>query len=212
VIVSPEEAQYLEEDMSLELVLSPLAATPEAVRDARLRAMVGEHFDAVWRALRRLGVVEASADDAAQEVFLVASRRLDEIVVGRERAYLLGIAVRVAASVRSAEGRRREVPLEEGADFLDEQASPDDMLDEQRARAVLGSILESMPLEMREAFVLFELEELGAAEVAETLGIPIGTVASRVRRAREHVRQRLSRRSLASRARPGALAGERERR
>jgi RNA polymerase sigma-70 factor (ECF subfamily) len=161
--------------------------------------MVAGHFDAVWRALRRLGVVEASVDDAAQQVFLVAARRLDEIIVGRERAYLLGIAVRVAADVRSAEGRRREVPLEDGIDFPAPAASPDDLLDQQRARAVLESILESMPSEMREAFVLFELEELGAAEVAETLGIPIGTVASRVRRAREHVRQRLARRQKESR-------------
>jgi RNA polymerase sigma-70 factor (ECF subfamily) len=181
--------------VSFELVLPPLATTPEPSRNARFRAIVDENFDAVWRALRRLGVVEASADDAAQQVFLVAARRLEEIVAGRERPYLLGVAVRVAAEVRGAEGRRREVPLEEGADFPAEQASPDDLLDEQRARAVLGSILESMPGEMREAFVLFELEELGATEVAETLGIPVGTVASRVRRAREHVRQRLMRRS-----------------
>ena len=67
------------------------------------------------------------------------------------------------------------------------------LLDEKRARAMLASMLERMPPELREAFVLFELEEMAAPAVSELLGIPVGTVASRVRRAREFIRQHLSR-------------------
>src|SRR5690349_2513171 len=80
-------------------------------RDARLRTMVHLHFDTVWRALRRLGVPDAGADDAAQQVFLVAARRLDEIDPSRERQYLLGIALRVASDARHSLSRRREVPI-----------------------------------------------------------------------------------------------------
>jgi RNA polymerase sigma-70 factor, ECF subfamily len=175
----------------------------EAARDVRLRTMMNDHFDVVWRSLRRLGVPDGGVDDAAQQVFLVASRRIEEIDVGGERAYLLGIALRVASDARRAISRRREVPmfdLEEAAAERSPAAPaldplrPDELLDQTRALALLGAILDEMPGEMREAFVLFALEELGAPHVAQMLGVPVGTVHSRVRRAREHVRRSLSRR------------------
>jgi RNA polymerase sigma-70 factor (ECF subfamily) len=59
-----------------------MAAVPRAPArgtEADLRALFVDHFDFVWRSVRRLGVDAAAADDAAQEVFLVASRRLSEI-------------------------------------------------------------------------------------------------------------------------------------
>lgn len=173
-------------------------------RDARLRSMVAAHLDVVWRALLRLGVPEAGVDDAVQQVFIVVARRLEEIDPLRERQYLLGIALRVASDARHALQRRREVPLGDSREvdelLMESAAVPlaDQLLDEKRARAVLASILESMPAELREAFVLFELEELPAPAVADILAIPAGTVASRVRRAREFVRNRLSRRKGAA--------------
>ena len=173
-----------------------------SARDARLRTMVALHFDVVWRALRRLGVPDAGADDAAQQVFLVAARRLDEIDPPRERQYLLGIALRVASDARHAAARRREVPMGDSHELARQMALTDgaplaeQLLDEKRARAMLASFLESMPTDLREAFVLFELEEMAAPAVAEILGVPVGTVASRVRRARQYVRDRLPRRGV----------------
>ena len=171
------------------------APPPTAARDVRLRAMVGAHFDPVWRALKRLGVPEAGVDDAAQQVFLVASRRLDEIRADGERAYLMGVALRVASDARRALRRLREVPMNDEGE-LPAPGAPDaeERLDEQRARRVLSTFLAGMPDEMREAFVLFELEEMSAPDVAAALGVPVGTVASRVRRAREYIRQRMARR------------------
>ena len=168
--------------------------TGKIARDARVRAMVEGHFDPVWRTLKRLGVPEAGVDDAAQQVFLVASRRLEEIEPRGERQYLLAIALRVAADARRALGRRREVSLEETVEISAEPAAPpEELLDEKRALAELGAHLSHLPDEMREAFVLFEIEELSAPEVAALLGVPVGTVASRVRRARESIRQHLTR-------------------
>jgi RNA polymerase sigma-70 factor, ECF subfamily len=165
-----------------------------AERDARVRAMVDSHFDPVWRACKRLGVPEAGLDDATQQVFLVASRRLDEIDPRGERPYLLGIALRVAADARRALFRRREVPMDDTFERAGPIGlAPEDLLDEKRAVRLLGEHLERLPDEMREAFVLFELEELSAPEVADLLGVPVGTVASRVRRARESIRQHLTR-------------------
>jgi RNA polymerase sigma-70 factor (ECF subfamily) len=167
-----------------------------AQRDARVRAIVESHFDSVWRALKRLGVPEAGVDDAAQQVFLVASRRLDEIDPRGERPYLLGVALRVAADARRALLRRREVPMDETAELATiAPVGPtlEDLLDEKQALRLLGAHLARLPDEMREAFVLFELEELPAPEVANLLGVPVGTVASRVRRARDSIRQHLIR-------------------
>jgi RNA polymerase sigma-70 factor (ECF subfamily) len=168
--------------------------TPTGFREARLRAMVDGHFDTVWRALKRLGVPESGADDAAQQVFLVASRRLDEIEPAGERSYLLGVALRVAADARRTLRRRREVSLEDDRELPAAPApapAPEELLDDKRARMALAAHLARMPDELREAFVLFELEEMSAPEVAAILGVPVGTVASRVRRARDDIRQRL---------------------
>jgi RNA polymerase sigma-70 factor (ECF subfamily) len=167
-------------------------------RDARLRSMVAAHFDTVWRALRRLGVPEAGADDAAQQVFMVAARRLDEIDARRERQYLLGIALRVASDARHAIARRREVPMGDSHEVAGHLGATDDaplaeqLVDEKRARAVLAMLLDRLPPDLREAFVLFELEEMAAPAVSEVLGIPVGTVASRVRRARQFIREQIS--------------------
>src|SRR5579863_1176604 len=84
----------------------------KAAHDARLQSMFEAHFDTVWRTLRRLGVPEPGADDGVQQVFLVASRRLDEIEEGCERRYLLGVALRVASEIRRAMGRRREIAMD----------------------------------------------------------------------------------------------------
>ena len=162
--------------------------------DARVRALVERYFDSVWRALKRLGVPEGGVDDAAQQVFLVASRRLDEIEPHGERAYLLGVALRVAADARRALLRRREVPMDDSTALTAPPALPvEERLDEERALRQLSAHLAELPDEMREAFVLFELDELSAPEVAALLGVPVGTVASRVRRARDSIRQHLTR-------------------
>ncbi len=178
----------------------PPVSDGTSARDARIRTMVGMHFDTVWRALRRLGVPEAGADDAAQQVFLVATRRLDEIDAPRERQYLLGIALRVASDARHALARRREVPMGDSREVARQNeltdAAPlaEQLLDEKRARALLAQFLEGMPEDLREAFVLFELEEMPAPAVAQILGVPVGTVASRVRRARQFIREHLPQR------------------
>jgi RNA polymerase sigma-70 factor (ECF subfamily) len=169
----------------------------ESDRDARLRTMVGTHFDAVWRTLKRLGVREDRIDDACQRVWIVAASKLESIEPGGERAYLLGIALRIASDARRSARREREVAYDgdctPASDACDTVPSPDVLLDAKRAREVLSRALDRLTPDLREAFVLFELEELTAPEVARLLGVPEGTVASRVRRAREQIRASLGR-------------------
>jgi RNA polymerase sigma-70 factor (ECF subfamily) len=170
-------------------------------RNVRLRSMVENYSGTVWRSLRRLGVPAAGADDGVQHVFLIASRRLDEIETGGERQYLLGITLRVASELRRTLRRRRELPLDaDGVEFSRAAAippqQPDEMIDQKRLLELFATCFDKMPDKLREAFVLFELEELSASEVAQALRVPVGTVASRVRRARECIRKDLARRGI----------------
>jgi RNA polymerase sigma-70 factor (ECF subfamily) len=171
--------------------------TDAAAAQLRLRALVERHFDGIHSALRRLGVPPAELDDCAQQVFVIASRKLTAIEPGREKAFLLRTAVNVASHARRTQRRRREEP-EEGAERqLDPGPSPDEALEQKRLRALLDEALAAMPDELRTVFVLFELEELSTSEIAAVLALPAGTVASRLRRAREtfeKIAARLSRR------------------
>lgn len=153
---------------------------------ARLRALVEEHLAFLWRSMVRLGVPRADADDAVQQVFLVAARKLPEIEPGRERAFLFGAAFRIANRARRTLHRRREVLEGEPAEQAAPEPDPEELLDRARARAALDAILDTMPLELRAVFVLFELEQLTISEIAPMLELPPGTAASRLRRAREH--------------------------
>lgn len=151
---------------------------------ARLRVLVETHYEFVWRSLRRLGLREGDVDDAVQKVFLVASRKLADIRANTERAFLYQTALRVAADSRRTERRRRETDAPDET-LEDPAPRPDDLVDLRRARQCLDGILEGWPLELRSVFTLFELDQLTLTEIAELLGIPRGTVASRLRRARE---------------------------
>jgi RNA polymerase sigma-70 factor, ECF subfamily len=179
-------------------------ALPEAEPDRRVATMVAKHHSQVWRSLRRLGLSEYDADDASQQVFLVAHRRLADITPGNEQSFLLQTALRVAAEFRRSHRRRREDCEENLPVMADTSASPEELADRWRARAMLDRALEAMPMDLRQVFVLFDLEELTTAEVSNVLHVPKGTVASRLRRAREVFRETVSRMSTPRSSRYGA--------
>lgn len=164
---------------------SPL--TLEAVYDA--------HGDFVLRALRRLGVPDGDVPDAIQEVFLVVHRKLSTFE-GRStlRTWLFGIASRVAADRRKRAHVRREVKDEERVEReLDPGANAEDQALLAEDRALLERALGSLRDEQRLIFVLYEIEAMTGAEIAEALSIPPGTVMSRLRLAREAFRETVAR-------------------
>jgi RNA polymerase sigma-70 factor (ECF subfamily) len=162
-----------------------LPARPEAVAADRLSTMFHHHHDFVWRSVRRLGVSPEAVDDATQEVFVVASRKLDSIEVGKEKAFLFGAAVRVASDSRRARQRRRQAPSDDQPEPIDATPALDELVDQKRAREILDAIVGQLPEDTRPIFVLFELEGMTMARIASYLDLPAGTVASRLRRARE---------------------------
>jgi RNA polymerase sigma-70 factor (ECF subfamily) len=156
-----------------------------AVAVDRLSEMFHQHYDFVWRSVRRLGVPPDAVDDAAQEVFVVASRKLDSIEVGKEKAFLFGTAIRVASDTRRAALRRRQSPSDEQIELVDATPALDELVDQKRAREILDDLVTQLPDDTRPIFVLFELEGMTMAKIASYLDLPAGTVASRLRRGRE---------------------------
>ena len=167
---------------------SSAPASPE-----RMAGLVREHYAFVWRLLRRLGIGEGDADDAAQQVFLAAARRLGGVERERERAFLCGVALNVGARARRSLGRRREEPIESAGERATHEPNAEQQLERRQARALLDQLLDEMPEDLRVVFVLFELEELSTPQIAELCAIPVGTAASRLRRAREDFEQRVAR-------------------
>jgi RNA polymerase sigma-70 factor, ECF subfamily len=157
----------------------------------RSRDLVRDNLDFIWRLLRRLGVPGAEADDATQQVFIVAMGRLHDVTPEAERSFLYGTALRVASTFRRSAARHKKklggLRLENHAS----SAMPDEELEKREALALLDEALAGMADELRHVFVLCDIEELSAREVALLENIPAGTVASRLRRAREAFETRL---------------------
>jgi RNA polymerase sigma-70 factor, ECF subfamily len=164
---------------------APEASADPLAAEHRLRAAFDRHFALVWRSLRRFGVPAASADDVAQQVFLTFSERIRDVAAGRERAFLLSVAVRSAANERRRLRRVRETPAESAdLDIVPDARTPEQLLLRKRRRQRLDVALSTLPLEQRVVFVLFELEGFTLPEIADSLAIPLGTATSRLRRAR----------------------------
>ncbi len=173
-------------------------APPSPAPDLRSRgdAFVREHFAFVWRVCRRLGLPPADADDAAQRTLWTALERLDELWPGSERAFLYRVAWHTVQKARRSGGRRREESLGAGDVAPADGSDPEAVAAARRALAALDAILDELEPELRAAFVLFEIEGLEKREVADALGIPPGTAASRLRRARAEFLARARRRGL----------------
>lgn len=159
------------------------ASNPEPLD---LRTLFEAHYSAIWRLLRRMGVQVAQLDDAAQEVFWVAARRLSDIEPGRESAFLYGVALRVAANeVRKQASAIPIAAVEDVPRLLDRSPSAEEQLVERQARALLDDVLDRLPLDLRSVLVLHELEGLELRQIAAIEGVPVGTASSRLRRARQ---------------------------
>ena len=187
------------------LALASLPGKAETRPDGarRLRALFDENFDLVGRVVRNLGVPASEVDDVLERVFSSAAARLGDIAAGGERGFLVQAAVRWAANARRARGRRREIGCDELPEVPDRGASPEELTESRRAAAILDELLAALPLDLRAVFVLDEIEEMSRSEIAAVLDLPEGTVASRLRRAREDFEGKLTRWKLRTRGEGG---------
>jgi len=148
----------------------------------RAEALYREHFAFVWRNARRLGCTDEWVDDAVHEVFLVATRRIAEFEARSSvRTWLFAITFRIVGRMRRDRGRR----LAQVQRYVAER--PELVADAEReteAAQYLRQLLLKLNEAQRVVLILAELEGFTSSEIAETLGVPAGTVDSRLRAAR----------------------------
>jgi RNA polymerase sigma-70 factor (ECF subfamily) len=191
---------------------------PARGEERRFELLVATHLDAIYRTARRLGVRQDDVEDLVQEVLVVLARRLADIEVDKERAFALGITARLAANFRRKARRRPELLMAEmdgeadGASSLSPRSglSGERCVEQAEALAVLRAGLEAMTEAQRVTFVLFELEELHASEIAAELGVAEAAVVSRLHRARRVMRRAREHQGLAATARRTELGAERQ--
>ncbi|MDF2697259.1 MAG: polymerase sigma factor RpoE [Labilithrix sp.] len=168
---------------ALALSGASMADTSPSTFRERAEAVSGS----VWRCLRRFGVPPADVEDCFQSVLLQLHARWDRLSllpVNELRSYACVVAIGVARGAARARQRTEQTSSPLGEDDVAAEGTPESQAERREELAQLDAILEGLPDERREVFVLYELEGLTGPEIANHLGLPEGTVASRLRRAR----------------------------
>jgi RNA polymerase sigma-70 factor (ECF subfamily) len=150
----------------------------------RFQAVFEAEFAYVCTSLRRLGVSERDIEDVAHDLFVEVWRRFETYDRGRPiRPWLFAFAFRFASDYRRLS--RHKIELLVTKDALEPSALADEMLAKKDAQRLLFAALESIDVERRAVFILFELDECPMQEIAASLSIPLNTAYSRLRLARE---------------------------
>jgi RNA polymerase sigma-70 factor (ECF subfamily) len=168
------------------------SSAQEVTLAQRYTELYERHFEFVWRSARYLGEPPSSLDDAVQDVFLVAYRRFQDFEArSSPRTWLFAITLRVVSDHRRS--RRRKTRLLDGVKRMFTGTVPtphDHMSHAERSRALI-SALDALNDDQRAVFVMADLEELSAPEIASVLKVNLNTVYSRLRTARREVAARL---------------------
>jgi RNA polymerase sigma-70 factor (ECF subfamily) len=170
------------------------AVSPGKDNVARFTSAVAPHLRAGYGLARWLLGNDQDAEDAAQEAYVRAFRHFDGWNGTNPRAWLLTI-VRRCCYTFLARTRPAEVGTLDDDEAPLDPAGPSDDPERAALRADdarrLNRAVAALPVEYREAFVLRELEGLSYREIADVAGVPIGTVMSRLARARAELRRSL---------------------
>ena len=133
----------------------------ERAAELSIDSLVADHYGFVWRVLRGFGLTPTDAEDATQQVFMIAARKLDAIDPQRARSFVYGAALRVANNARRGLRRRREVPDEDAHSRLEpEERGPEALTELGQARTLLADILDQLSEKHRRMLVLAEIEQL----------------------------------------------------
>ncbi|HKC16170.1 MAG TPA: sigma-70 family RNA polymerase sigma factor [Steroidobacteraceae bacterium] len=162
----------------------------------RFEAEVLPHLDAAFRFARWLSGSSNEAGDVAQEAILRAFRSFETLRGSDARAWLLAIVRNCHATAFRQAQRRAYVPLPETYEDHDGEAmiaatpDPESLSIREDEQRTLTQLLSTLPEEQRVALVLKELEDLSYRDIAAVTGVPIGTVMSRLARARAALKER----------------------
>jgi RNA polymerase sigma factor (sigma-70 family) len=161
---------------------------------SRFEQAILPHLDAAYNLARWLMRDENEAADAVQDACLRALRFIGGFRGGDGRSWLLAIVRNTCYSrLRRSASRENESEFEDEIHSPEiETANPEVLLERSRNRETLRHALEQLPEEFREVIVMRELEGMGYKEIAEVAGVPIGTVMSRLARARQRLQRALT--------------------
>jgi RNA polymerase sigma-70 factor, ECF subfamily len=188
-------------------------AVAEQERMRRFRDAALPHIDELYTLARYLMRNTNDAEDAVQECYLRALRHFDSYRGPAMKPWLLAILRNVCNGEFSRRGRG-EVPTDYAPDgsvaeempmWQEPQASPEKIMLQQQDSATIRRLVEELPAPFREAIVLREVNDLSYKEIAEVAGVPVGTVMSRLARARAMLRSAWNTAETAT-ARPGSAA------
>lgn len=171
-------------------VINELSHTDEPNLD--FDSVYAEHFDFVWRNLRRLGVPESSLRDAAQEVFMVVYRRMGEFVPrGTLRSWIYSILRRIAQAQRRKARHEFSEEMKDDFDVADQTPrDPESDAAQGQALSLLLRLLEGLDEDKRDALVIVDIEGMSVPEACVALDVNPNTLYSRLRAARQEMRQR----------------------
>jgi RNA polymerase sigma-70 factor (ECF subfamily) len=175
------------------------ARQPALAEPLSFEAVYEAQFDFVWRNVRRLGVPDAQVDDAVQEVFLVVHRRLHEFEARSSvKTWIFGIALRVASAERRSIRRKSPHTRAPGGPVEPDTVADEGADQEERAARAEGArtlhrMLSALDDDKRAVFVMAELEEMSAPEIAEAVGANVNTVYARLRAARREFEEAVAR-------------------
>jgi RNA polymerase sigma-70 factor, ECF subfamily len=160
-----------------------------------VEAMVREHSRLVFRIAYSVLRNHADAEDATQEVFIRVLKNRDKLADVREqKLWLAKIAWRVTLDWKKSVDRRR--PADESGLILDDlsaaHTSADDVIAGKQMAALLEKMMATLPADLREPLALSTVQELNSTQIAEVLGIPEGSVRTRLMRARTILKQKMS--------------------
>ena len=188
-------------------------AVAEQERMRRFRDAALPYLDEVYTLARYLMRNTDDAEDAAQECFLRALRHFDSYRGPAMKPWLLAI-LRNVCNAEFARRSRGDVPTDCAQDesvaeempmWREPQASPEKVILQQQDSATIRRLVAELPAQFREAIVLREINDLSYKEIAEVAGVPVGTVMSRLARARAMLRSAWNTAETAT-ARPGSAA------
>jgi RNA polymerase sigma-70 factor (ECF subfamily) len=176
--------------------LQPIALEPASTAEAT-DELYRAHAEFVWRTLQRMGVGHADLEDLTHEVFVVVHKRVAEFRgEARVTTWLFAICLRVVKRHRRRAWFWRERPLPADHDPITEQ-TPEVSYDERERLRRLERVLSTLSPEHRAVFVLFELEHEPCDRIASMMGVPVGTVYSRLHAARKRFARGFSRQATA---------------
>jgi len=161
---------------------------------SRFETVVLPHLDAAYSLARWLTRNDADAADVVQEAYLRAFRYFDSYREGDAKSWVLKIVRRTCYSWIERNRPADVIPLEADGELEDSIApgvasNTEALLQSRSDLRRLDQLIEALPAPLREVVVLRELHELGYREIAEVTGVPIGTVMSRLHRARSALRR-----------------------